>query len=170
MNKTPHKIVLTELKNLLLHIDSSSFVRKNIYMFEGSIGEHFRHIIEFYQCCFLQKESRVINYDLRKRNKNLEENTDYGIQIVNSILMDVNKIEPSDDFSLTIRSGLNNKSKPLIEAKSTFFRELTYCLDHCIHHQSMIKIGLLEQKLDYIVSDTFGIAFSTQKYREQCAS
>ncbi|MDG1272211.1 MAG: hypothetical protein P8O04_07125 [Flavobacteriaceae bacterium] len=170
MNKVPHKIVLTDLKNLLLKIDSHSFVKKNKNLSEGSIGEHFRHIIEFYQCCFLQKESRVINYDLRKRNKELEENTDYGIQIINSILIDINKLQPTDDYSLTLRSGLDGEANLLIEAKSSFFRELTYCLDHCIHDQSLIKIGLLEQKLDYLIDDTFGVAFSTQKYREQCAS
>ena len=54
--------------------------------------------------------------------------------------------------------------------QSSFFRELNYCMDHCIHHQSLIKIALLEQELIYLVDDNFGVAFSTQNYRKGCVS
>ena len=53
--------------------------------------------------------------------------------------------------------------------QTSFFRELTYCMDHCIHHQSLIKIALLEQELTHLVDENFGVAFSTQNYRNRCA-
>lgn len=43
-------------------------------------------------------------------------------------------------------------------------RELTYCLDHCVHHQHFIKIGLIEQGLGNFIHSDFGIAFSTLKH------
>ncbi|MDA8611714.1 hypothetical protein N9L07_01085 [Flavobacteriaceae bacterium] len=54
--------------------------------------------------------------------------------------------------------------------KTTFFRELIYCMDHGIHHQSLIKIALIDQGLNHLINDKFGVAFSTQNYRNQCAS
>ena len=57
-----------------------------------------------------------------------------------------------------------------IRIETSFFRELIYCMDHCIHHQSLIKIALLEQNLIHFIDPNFGVAFSTQIYRRQCAS
>ena len=49
--------------------------------------------------------------------------------------------------------------------KSSFERELLYCLDHAIHHQALIKIGLKELHLSHLVSPDFGVAYSTLRYR-----
>ena len=44
-------------------------------------------------------------------------------------------------------------------------RELLYCLDHAIHHQAFIKIGLKELQIADLVEDDFGVAYSTLRYR-----
>ena len=79
------------------------------------------------------------------------------------------------DGSYNEKSILIDLFKLITKLKNTgvqtsFFRELTYCMDHCIHHQSLIKIALLEQKLIHLIDPNFGVAFSTQLYRNQCAS
>jgi len=40
-----------------------------------------------------------------------------------------------------------------------------YCLDHAIHHQALIKIGLKELQIADLVGDDFGVAYSTLRYR-----
>jgi len=97
MNIQPHQIVLSDLKNLMRQMNTSELTNKNKVLSKASIGEHFRHIIEFYQCCISQKESGFVNYDLRKRNKNLEENPNFGIQTIETILNYLSTLHLKDD-------------------------------------------------------------------------
>jgi len=86
MNYKSHQIVILDLKNLIKQLDASALTKKNKTLSQASIGAHFRHIIEFYQCCISQKESGFVNYDLRKRNKSLEENPNFGVQTIETLL------------------------------------------------------------------------------------
>ena len=49
---------------------------------------------------------------------------------------------------------------------TSFKRELVYCLDHCIHHQYFIKIGLVSLELGHYIHEDFGIAPSTLMHRK----
>lgn len=52
--------------------------------------------------------------------------------------------------------------------ETNYFREVLYNLEHCIHHQALIKVALLN--FNYIqISETFGIAPSTIEFRKICA-
>lgn len=170
MNYRSHKKVLSDLKCLLEKLDKKSLTKKNPLLSKASIGEHFRHIIEFYQCCISQKQSGIINYDLRIRNKALEENIDLGIVTLTTLIEFLRELTPQDDCPIILNKGDANAERGDEVAKSFYFRELNYCLDHCIHHQSLIKIGLIDQNLDHLIDENFGVAFSTQNYRNKCAS
>lgn len=169
MNINAHIIVLDSLKNLLKNLTNESFSKKNDLLFGASIGEHFRHIIEFYLCVMNQDTQEVINYDLRKRDRILETKVTEGILVIDRILTKLGKLKEQDNIPIKIETCLDeNQSNQGVS--SSLFRELMYCMDHCIHHQSLIKIGLLEQKLSHMVDANFGVAFSTQQYRNQCVS
>jgi len=170
MNINPHKIVLNDLRLLLQNIDSDAFIKKNKILSGASIGEQFRHIIEFYQCCLQQHKNTFVNYDLRVRNKELETNKTKGIEAVDFVFEVLNKLENKDDTNLIMRSVLENEEEDGNAIKTTFFRELIYCMDHSIHHQSLIKIALIDQGIAHLIQDNFGVAFSTQNYRNQCVS
>jgi hypothetical protein len=170
MNIHPHKKVLKDLKDLLIQLESPSFCLKNTSLFGGSIGEHFRHIIEFYLCCLSQKSTDCVNYDLRHRDKQLEVDLSKGIMTIDKVLNALDQLKDSDNITLTMHTFPDDEHSKSNGVQTSFFRELTYCMDHCIHHQSLIKIALLEQKLIHLIDPNFGVAFSTQLYRNQCAS
>ncbi len=166
MNVDPHKIVLNDLRSLVVKIQSKAFIKKNDILSGATIGEHFRHIIEFYQCCLEQSKNITVNYDLRERNKQLECDQSKGIIAIDTLLNSLSKLEGSNDVNLILKSSEDHEKG----VKTTFFRELIYCMDHGIHHQSLIKIALIDQGLNHLINDKFGVAFSTQNYRNQCAS
>lgn len=170
MNITAQKSVLNNLKTVLEHLNNQSYTQKNLSLFGSSIGAHCRHIIEFYLCCFEQKKKSKINYDLRKRNKQLELNHKKAIIVIDKIMCLLDSVDSKDNTSLNINICLNNEVSASKEITSSFFRELIYCMDHCIHHQSLIKIALLEQGLIDLVDENFGVAFSTQIHRKTCVS
>ena len=136
-------------------------------MFGVTIGAHFRHIIEFYICCFEQRNKGVVNYDLRKRDVALEKDINLGVRAINQVLKKINQLEFSENKDLLLDNCLNTGNTKAVQ--TSFYRELSYCMDHCIHHQSLIKIALQEQGLVHLIDENFGVAFSTQKHRQECA-
>jgi len=51
---------------------------------------------------------------------------------------------------------------------SNYNREVLYNLEHCIHHQALIRVALISTK-EVVISEDFGVAPSTMQYRQQCA-
>ena len=54
-----------------------------------------------------------------------------------------------------------------IKIDSNYYRELLYNLEHCIHHQALIKVAVLKNE-NLKVDANFGVARSTIEYRKQC--
>ena len=126
-----------------------------------SIGQHLRHSAEFYLCLFQGIPTQMVNYDERKRDLLIETDRKYAIKIFSDLSDYLKQILPS--FALQLFSNKTEaKEKSFITSVD---RELLYCLDHAIHHQVLIKIGLKELGKAYLVGDHFGVAYSTFRYR-----
>lgn len=127
----------------------------------ATIGQHFRHIIEIFLCLIDNYETGKVNYDKRERNRKIE--TD---------------IPAATEHISRIRENLEKENKPLfleqrldqnqLRIQSNYFRELLYNLEHAIHHQALIRVGIRQFK-HLTVSESFGVAPSTIEYRKQCA-
>ncbi len=66
--------LLDELGDAITLVDAELFADPIAILSNATIGQHTRHVIEFFQCLQEQADSRVINYSLRKRNPLIEEN------------------------------------------------------------------------------------------------
>lgn len=161
-----HTKVLSQIINLLNNLSVAQLTYKSNLLYNASIGEHIRHIIEFYRCCLSQSKNGIINYDSRPREKQLEKDPNATIKAINELLSELNNAK-NDKKSLHLQSQCIDS---LEGVPTNLERELVFCLDHCIHHQSIIKIGLKEMGLDKLIDKDFGVAFSTLSYRKQCAS
>ncbi len=53
-----------------------------------------------------------------------------------------------------------------LEIPTNFYREMVYNIEHCIHHQALIKVALNEMEANHLINKNFGIAPSTIQYRE----
>jgi hypothetical protein len=49
---------------------------------------------------------------------------------------------------------------------TNYFRELTYNIEHAVHHMAIIKIGIREVANYVTLPADFGIAASTIRYKE----
>ena len=126
-----------------------------------SIAEHLRHSYEFYHCLLLGLDTMQLNYEDRARDRAIENNLPYAIERMKKL-----KLQLSSPLKDTVME-LKSKEAQSSHVKTSFERELVYCLDHAIHHQALIKIGLKEQELSHLVSQDFGVAYSTLRYRKQ---
>jgi hypothetical protein len=127
----------------------------------ATIGQHSRHIIELYQCLLKGYASGKINYDDRKRNALYENDATAAIAVIKEIQ---EKLEQPDK-QVNIFCGTNDNS---VCIESNYYREVLYNLEHCIHHQALIKVALLTIK-NIDIDGGFGVAPSTLQHRAECA-
>ena len=126
----------------------------------AAVGDHIRHILELYQCLEKAYISGVVEYDKRDRDVLLQTQPSVALDVIARLAESLAK--PNKELQL--RFEIDGKQ---ITIPTNYNRELLYNLEHSIHHQALIKVGL--RHLEASVDENFGIAKSTIAYRNQCA-
>lgn len=170
MNTHPQILVLKNLQHLLEHIPTETYIQKTKVLANGTIGEHVRHIIEFYQPCLKASQNNSLNYSLRQRDHELEVDTKKGVRETKKIIKQLEKVLMTVDKKVMLHTASTKEASSYQEVKSSLQRELVYCMDHCIHHQFIIRTALVDMHYEHILPENFGVAFSTLEYRTACAS
>ncbi len=156
------KQTLAELALVLQELKPETYAQKCAILTNGSIGQHCRHIIEFFFCLFEGYEEGVISYDKRKRSLQLETDSRFAIQKIAEIIYLIEKPDKR-----LISSYLMDEHEVLVD--TSYKRELAFNLEHCIHHQALIRIAI-ENLSEISLNENFGVSASTVYYRKQlCA-
>ena len=150
---------LSEHQELLLKLSDEQYQHQSELLSGASIGMHLRHVVEFYDCMLHGLSDQKINYEKRARSLELENNRETAINKISSIKEQLLSLELNNRLYLEIEDLILDSSVQ---------RELYYNLEHSIHHQALIKVGLKEQNIGKLVNADFGVAPSTLKYRKQC--
>lgn len=151
---------LEELTSLLDQLSDKDYAKSCEALSNATIGEHVRHILEMFKCLENGYESGILNYDNRERNIRLQTETEFAKEFITEIKMGL-KSENKIIYLEQLIDGLG------IRIQSNYYRELLYNLEHCIHHQALIKVAVLHLE-DISVNEDFGVARSTIEYRKQC--
>lgn len=160
MNFESIKNTLTELQNVILQLKPSDFCQPIPALSEATIGEHTRHILELFQCLTTAYTTGVLNYDNRDRNRLIQTDKNFAVQIIDQLKNEINK----PNKTLILEHQITEEA---VCFETNYFREILYNFEHCIHHQALIKVGLME--FEYIkIEENFGVAPSTIAYRKQC--
>jgi hypothetical protein len=152
---------LSELSQLLDQLSNEEYTAPCASLSNATIGEHTRHIIELFQCLDNSYETGVVSYDHRKRDYRIQTDTAFAVTTIFALLSNINK----PNKALQLHQGVDGE---ILMMETNYQRELLYNLEHCIHHQALIKVGLL-QLATVEVDANFGVARSTIEYRKQCA-
>lgn len=154
--------LLKSHQDFLNKISTEVYSRPILVLGNATIGCHTRHLIEFLQTAISGYDKEIVNYDQRARNKNLENDPHFAVQKISEILENANH----SNKKLLLQQNCFGEN---VQIYTTYFRELLYNIEHCIHHQALIKVAILELKRPDLVDENFGIAFSTIKSKEECA-
>jgi len=152
---------LEELIELLSQLSNGEYTKPCLSLSNATIGEHTRHIIELFQSLENHYDNGIINYDDRKRDYQIQTDKDFASQAIIKVSNLLDK--PNKDLQLSHFIDGNE-----VLTNSNYHRELLYNLEHCIHHQALIKVAVLEYN-HLQINDTFGVARSTIEYRKPCA-
>lgn len=155
---------LSEIKSLCERLAPNHYTKPLEILSGSSIGQHIRHIIELYQAVEKSGPAAIINYDNRKRNLIIETSphtASMEIQLLLDFLSGINW-----DKNLTLQGDFGKCEDLPLEIKTSLFRELAYNLEHAIHHQALIKIGLIQLGLVQLIDSDFGVASATIRFRK----
>jgi uncharacterized damage-inducible protein DinB len=158
---------LKQLKGFLSQIEEREYVQHLPILFESTIGMHVRHIIEFYQCLVKGILQGEMDYDARERSLLQETNIQYAQACIDNLLIDLTLIQENNDIVLLTEQ---NQTAHKLSIQSNVARELSYVIEHTIHHFAIIKMGCMVAFPHIQFHNDFGVAYSTIKYRERVHS
>jgi len=160
---------LDDLRHYLSVIDPVAYQSPLDILSGSTIGQHTRHIIEFYNCLLAQSLSStdpVINYATRKRDHRIESEPDHALTNVDTI------VETLKDLNTEQRCLLNceEHGQDDLMVHSTIGRELIYNIEHTIHHLAIVKIALKSTMPQIVLPEHFGVAPSTIRHRQEACA
>ena len=74
--------------------------------------------------------------------------------------------DKKEDFALMLEVGYNLDSEESVKMQTNYLRELTYNIEHAVHHMAIMKIGIREVAPYISLPADFGVADSTIRYNE----
>lgn len=154
--------ILQQLDRLLHQLRDVELCKPCPLLFGSSIGQHFRHILEFYGCLLAAEEGTCFSYDRRQRNPLIE------TEVIAARASAVRSIgllrELRVDRELMMESELPGTGDRTA-LRTTLLRELVYLADHSVHHLAMVRIAL-EHELPHVVfPEHLGVAASTRNHK-----
>ena len=159
---------LNQLTDFLHKISETDYVSKPAVLSGSSIGQHIRHILEFYLLLIDSANNNTICYDKRDRDNNIENSKAYAIQVIAKISVNISNLDSKKTLNMKGDFTKGGDSEQCII--SSVGREMAYCVEHSIHHQAIIKAGLIEMNLKNLVDENFGVAYSTIRHKKNvCA-
>ena len=154
--------LMSQLEDFIAQINEEDFSRPSVTLNQATIGQHVRHIIEFFLCLEEGVHSGTVNYDLRAHDSELEQSKTLALSAIDKIKKKVDA--QSANYNLLLEGSYEQAGGETFAVKSNFERELIYNVEHAIHHMALIKIGVRENAPYLTLPEGFGVASSTIRY------
>lgn len=159
------KGLLLQLKDIIEQLKPEHYSAPCATLNNSTLGQHIRHTIEFFLCLMDAKNQGKINYDERKHDEFIQTDEKLAMSVIDSLVDFLsNEI---DDFHIEHEANYELEEGQTVGMGSSFYRELSYNIEHAIHHMALIKIGI-QQHFDYVqLPPHFGVASSTVRHQQK---
>jgi hypothetical protein len=161
--------VLLQGLGLLFKLSDRTYSQFLDAPYGASIGGHYRHVLEHFQCVVRSIRAGEINYDGRERNPRLETEVTYAAIATCDVLRATKNYDDGilNRASKVVNSVSFGSSEPSM-IDTNVGRELAYCIGHAIHHYAIVRLICSQLGID--VPKEFGVAPSTLKYKSSMAA
>jgi len=130
----------------------------------STMGQHYRHLIEFLICLKDAQLDGIVDYDARRRDIDLETSRLNAIEKISSLMHWIDNISANRPLLLEVSYGYDQPVPT--QLNTDLYREFAYNLEHCVHHMALIKIGFRQLKKHDQLSTHFGVASSTTRHQQ----
>jgi uncharacterized damage-inducible protein DinB len=146
---------------VLEQIDDDLYTHVDDAIFRTCVGNHMRHLLDFYGAFLSGLAQRRIDYDVRERSEALARDRGAALARLRQIALRLESLASADvqaelcarqDSSLPDGDGL-------AFTRSSVERELQALVSHTIHHYALIAVLLRRQGFE--PDPAFGVAPST---------
>lgn len=161
--KTNAGYIFDQLQNLLESLTEEQYILTPEIFSGASVGKHYRHIIEFFQCLVVSDQTETICYDNRIRDTRIENSREVASTLLAELKKDLSQLDSERKLTLLGDLGTEGESSGSVIG-TTLFREFHYAVEHAIHHMAIIKMGVKQTFPDVTVPEDFGVAPSTLRY------
>lgn len=162
--KQPIEEVFVQLTDALSQLTEEEYTQPSEILFGATIGQHVRHIIELFQCLENGYNEGRVNYEKRKRDYRIETDKELASALLRRVFRNLAK----PNRQIVLEAEDYNETVEVVSIPSNYFREIAYNLEHTIHHMALIRVGIAEVSAIRLPKE-FGVAYSTLKFRQQCA-
>jgi hypothetical protein len=156
-------LILDQLEYVVESVSDEDFVKVCPILGNVTIGQHVRHTIEFFLSLNEGYKSGVINYDKRAHDKMIETDRILALASIGRIRQ---FISSASNRKLILEVGYERHSNDHTSIDTNFFRELSYNIEHAVHHMAIIKIGVRAVAAYVQLPADFGIAVSTLRFAD----
>jgi hypothetical protein len=156
--------ILSQLADLVERMEADDFVTPSAALSRSTVGQHLRHTLEFFVCLEAGVQSGTVNYDKRAHDKIIESDKFLALAAIHRIRDFVHQQPLHQHLKLEV--GYERDSEEAVTLDTNYLRELTYNIEHAVHHMAIMKIGVREVAPYVTLPPDFGIAVSTIRYQE----
>jgi len=159
----PHAGALSVLEHLgivLRTLSEDQYTLRMDLLGGHTIGQHARHILEFFECIVTGVSQGTVDYAARQRNGRLESEKKFALQMTDSIRLSMADFNPN--MSLEV---IADYSSGQMTCQSSLGRELMFAHDHAIHHLAMLRMAINHHWPEIDLPEHFGLAPSTLRYK-----
>lgn len=156
--------ILDQLEDVIRQISETDFSKPSPSLSNSTVGQHMRHTLEFFMCLEKGFKEGTINYDKRAHDTLIESDKFIALASIHQIRKFVGQI--TLDPPLKLEVGYDRHTEECVTIETNYLRELTYNIEHAVHHMALIKIGIREIAGYVKLPADFGIAVSTLRHTE----
>lgn len=158
--------IVNQINSILSNIEDGLYSAPLAIYNGSSIGQHFRHIYDFFRCLAYGSTQQIVDYAQRERDLQIEQDPLFAMTAFSRELEVLLGLE--EHTPVAVRGDFSTQqeaARPVYA--SSLGREITFVHDHAVHHLAIIKIGLQAAAPDLLKDKNFGVAPSTVKFRQQ---
>jgi len=160
--------ILNQLQDVVRQMNDSDFVKQSPVLSHSTVGQHLRHTLEFFFCLESGFEQGCVNYDKRSHDKIIETDRLLALHAIERIKTFI--MLQTTDQALVLEVGYARHDDTCVSMNTNFFRELTYNIEHAVHHMALMKIGIRDVAPYVQLPPDFGIAVSTLRHKETASA
>jgi hypothetical protein len=137
-------------------------------VFGGSLGAHYRHVLEHFVCLVEGIRTGEVNYDQRRRDPQLEGSVEHARMATKTLMDQLRTLSPDilqQKCVVIYRVGYGETGEEAVA--SNVAREVMFCVGHAIHHYAILRLLCAGAGVE--LPYEFGIAPSTLKHLEATA-
>jgi hypothetical protein len=154
--------ILQQARDILRRIDGRTYRDPAPCNSPIRIGAHLRHVIEFYDCLLSGIGAGVVDYDSRRRDRQIEQDAICGLAALDAIASRLAGM-PHLQADLPLMVRAEDSDPGSLPLSSTLGREMQAVLTHTIHHFALIAVA--HRAVGVPVDPGFGVSPATLRFR-----